>query len=115
MVTEYLEAAPPRRKERLNALRDECLRSLTGFEERIDHGMPGYVRDGVAEIAFANQKRYVSLYVLRNDVMDAHRASLVDLDLGKGCIRYRDRDDIDLDVVRSILRSTADSTGPVCD
>jgi hypothetical protein len=35
MVTQYLEAAPPRRKERLNALRDECLRSLTGFVRSI--------------------------------------------------------------------------------
>jgi hypothetical protein len=47
--------------------------------------------------------------------MDAHRPSLVGLDLGKGCVRYRDRDPIDLDVVRSILRSTSDCTGPVCE
>jgi uncharacterized protein YdhG (YjbR/CyaY superfamily) len=88
---------------------------LDGFEECIDHKMPGYARDGVVEIAFANQKHYVSLYVLRNDVMDAHRASLRDLDVGKACIRYRDRDEMDLDLVRSILRSTAESSGPVCD
>jgi len=114
-VTAYLDAAPAGRNERLSLLRDECLRTLVGFEECMDHGMPGYARDGVVEIAYANQKRYVSLYVLRNDVMDAHRASLLGLDVGKGCIRYRDRDEMDLDVVHSILRSTAKSTGPACE
>jgi len=44
---------------------------------------------GIAEIAWASQKRYISLYVLRADVLDAHRGQLAGLDVGKGCIRYR--------------------------
>jgi uncharacterized protein YdhG (YjbR/CyaY superfamily) len=114
-VTAYLDSAPPARKERLAALREECSQALVGFEERLEHGMPSYARDGVTEIAFASQKRYLSLYVLRNDVMDAHRARLEGLGTGKGCVRYRDRDPMDEEVIRSILRATAASRGPICE
>jgi hypothetical protein len=48
------------------------------------------------------------------DVPDAHRHRLADLALGKGCSRYRRADRIDADVVRSILRMTATTRGPVC-
>jgi hypothetical protein len=34
--------------------------------------------------------------------------------VGKGCIRYRRPEQPDLDVVRSILETTAASSGPIC-
>jgi hypothetical protein len=36
------------------------------------------------------------------------------VDHGKGCIRYRHADAIDLGLLRSLLRATAASRGPVC-
>lgn len=66
------------------------------------------------EIGFASQKQYISFYVLRTDVMAAHRDRLDGISVGKGCIRYRRPAQIDMDVVRSILRMTADTSGPVC-
>jgi hypothetical protein len=42
----------------------------------MDFGMPSYKRDGEVEIAFASQKKYISLYILREDVLDAHRDRL---------------------------------------
>ena len=71
-------------------------------------------RDGVTEIAWASQKRYISLYVMRTDVLNAHRSQLADLDVGKGCIRYRSPAGVDLTVVRSMLTAVAASRGPVC-
>jgi len=35
--------------------------------------MPCYSQDGAGEVAFASQKKYIALYIARNDVMDAHR------------------------------------------
>jgi hypothetical protein len=46
--------------------------------------------------------------------MAAHRDRLTGLDVGKGCIRYRRTDQIDVDVVRSILAMTASTRGPIC-
>jgi hypothetical protein len=76
--------------------------------------MPGYERSGEVELGFANQKQYISLYVLRTDVMAAHRHQLDGLSVGKACIGYRRPEQIDMDVVRSILRTNAATTGPIC-
>ncbi len=62
---------------------------LDGYVEVIDYRMPSYRRDGVTEVSFAKQARYLSLYLLKKPVLDAHRAALAGLDVGKGCLRYR--------------------------
>ena len=49
--------------------------------------MPGYwrgpVAEGEGEIGFAAQKQYLSFYVVRTDVMAAHRERLAGLDVGR--------------------------------
>lgn len=113
-IAAYIERAPAERRDALSELRDACRDELTGFSEAIEYGMPAYARSGEAEVAFASQKQYISLYIMRTDVMAAHRDELAGLSVGKGCIRYRKPADIDFDVVRSMLRGTAAAPGPVC-
>ena len=74
--------------------------------------MPTYARNGAAEIAFASQKHYIALYVMKKDVVDRHRAELPDC--GKGCIRYRKPEQIDFGVVESLLRDTVASSADAC-
>lgn len=112
-VDDYIAQAPEERRHMLERLRDECRDRLAGFEEGIDYRMPSYRRDGVVELCFASQSRYISLYV-EPDVLDAHRDRLAGLNLGKSCVRYRDPDDVDWDVVASMLDATAATRGPVC-
>jgi hypothetical protein len=45
--------------------------------------MPSYPRNGEVEIAFANQRQNIALYVLRA-VINAHRDDLQGLGLGRG-------------------------------
>ena len=113
-VDSYLTQVPEGRRAVLTEIRDACRRLLAGFAESMSYGMPAYSRDGTAEIAWASQKRYISLYVMRADVLDAHRGQLVGLDVGKGCIRYRSPAAVDFTVVHSILTAVAASRGPVC-
>jgi hypothetical protein len=40
------------------------------------YGGPCYSRNGVVEAGFASQKRFIGLYILRLDVLNAHRAML---------------------------------------
>ena len=87
-VTTYLQEADPERRESLTRLRALCLEVLTGFEEVMEYGMPGYKKDGRGEVGFANQKNYISLYILKEDVVEKNRAALKGLSVGKGCIRY---------------------------
>ncbi|MGA4985372.1 DUF1801 domain-containing protein [Streptomyces cellulosae] len=72
-----------------------------------------YQRDGVAEIAFASQKQYLSFHLLRGDVRDALAGRLAGQDMGKSCLRFRKSGSVDLDLVRDLLRATAAAPGPI--
>ena len=114
-VDAYIAEAPDRRRPALEKLRAMCVETLDGYEESFDYGMPGYRRVGdEIEVAFASQARYISIYVLRKDVLDQYRAALTTRSVGKGCIRYTNPDKIDYDVLRSILAASAVAAGPIC-
>ncbi len=115
-VTAYIEEAPAKRQESLNRLRDLCHEILLDFEETMDYGGPTYKRNGEAEVGFASQKHLIGLYILRTDVMADHRDQLrkKGISVGKGAVRYSKPEHIDFDVVKSMLRGTLKSTGPVC-
>jgi uncharacterized protein YdhG (YjbR/CyaY superfamily) len=113
-VAEYMDDQPTEWQPTLRKLRAACRRDLKGYKEAMSYGMPSYARDGQIEVTFAKQARYLSLYILKQPVFDAHRAAFAGLSLGKGCIRYRRPDQIDWNVVVSLLRDTRDSVGDIC-
>jgi uncharacterized protein YdhG (YjbR/CyaY superfamily) len=115
-VTTYIEVSPAERQETLGRLRDLCQKTLTGFEETMDYGGPSYKRNGEVEVGFASQKHFIGLYILRTDVMAAHRDQLKvkGVTFGKGAIRYSKPERIDFGVVESMLRATVKSEGPIC-
>jgi uncharacterized protein YdhG (YjbR/CyaY superfamily) len=117
-VDAYLAQLSGPRATAARTLRELCLAHLDGFTEGMKYGMPGYwrgpVAEGEGEIGFAAQKQYLSFYVVRTDVMAAHRERLAGLSVGKGCIRYRRPEQLDLDIVRSILERTVATSGPLC-
>ncbi len=113
-VEEYIANAPSDQRGALELLRQLCREELAGFDEAIRYGMPSYLRDDAVEVAFANQKAYVSFYVLRQAALLAYSDRLTGLSVGKGCIRYRRSDQIDEAVVRSILGATMRDTGAIC-
>jgi uncharacterized protein YdhG (YjbR/CyaY superfamily) len=115
-VAAYIREAPATRQEALKRLRDLCRTILVGFKESMDHGGPCYSRNGVVEVGFASQKNFIGLYILRTDVMLAHRylLNIPGVSFGKGAIRYSRPEKIDFTVVEKLLRATVESTGEVC-
>jgi uncharacterized protein YdhG (YjbR/CyaY superfamily) len=113
-VDEYVAAVPEERRAAVELLRGLCRAELAGFDETMRYGMPSYERDGVVEVAFASQKKYVSFYVLRQAALRANVERLTALSVGKGCIRFRRADEIDRDTVRALLASTVADSGEVC-
>jgi uncharacterized protein YdhG (YjbR/CyaY superfamily) len=113
-VITYLEQLPEERRLALGKLRRLCRQLLKGYQEGMEYGMPVYKRDGVPEVAFASQKQYISLYVLKQDVVDRHREALSGCRIGKGCIRFTKADRIDFDLVANLLRDTATSKSKPC-
>lgn len=115
-VPAYIKESPIERQEALARLRAVCRAELKGFRESMAYGMPSYARNREVEVAFASQRNFVALYILRTDVMRSHRYlfNVPGVTLGKGCIRYSKPEKIDFAVVGKILRATQESTGPVC-
>jgi uncharacterized protein YdhG (YjbR/CyaY superfamily) len=114
-VDEYLKEVPVDRLPALQKLRDLCVTHLAGFEESMAYGLPGYSRAGTVEVGFASQKNNIALYILRKDVLDVHRSKFAPSAVGKGCIRYRNPNQIDFDLVRQMLIATVKSEGIVCE
>ena len=110
----YIDEQPGEWRPTLRKLRAACRRTLTGYTEGMAHGMPSYSRGGQVEVAFAKQAQHLSLYILKQPVFEMHRTGLAGLSLGKGCIRYRHPDQINWQVVQSLLADTRDTTGDVC-
>jgi uncharacterized protein YdhG (YjbR/CyaY superfamily) len=115
-LASYIEEAPAERQEALRRLRDLCRAELAGFEETLDYGGPSYKRNGEVEVGFASQKHFIGVYILRTDVMKAHRDQLQGkgISVGKGAIRYSRPERIDFEVVRSLLQATVKSEGQIC-
>jgi uncharacterized protein YdhG (YjbR/CyaY superfamily) len=113
-VSAYIAESPLAHQPTLTQLRSLCHDMLTGYREEIDYGMPVYKRNGVMEVAFASQKHYISLYILKKAVLDEHRAALNNCSVGKGCIRFKKPEQIDFAVVKSLLRGTLESDSKPC-
>jgi uncharacterized protein YdhG (YjbR/CyaY superfamily) len=113
-VDAYLDEAPRERLAALTELRRLCREHLVGFDEGMVYGMPCYSRGGTVEVSFASQKQNIALYVLRKDVLDAHRDAFPASSLGKGCIRFRNPNTINFAVVEALLRETVTVTGKIC-
>jgi uncharacterized protein YdhG (YjbR/CyaY superfamily) len=113
-VDGYLAEVSEERRDVLVRLRELCRAELEGFDEVMAYGMPVYQRGGVAEIAFASQKQYISFYLMRTDVRDAFEERLAGQDMGKGCLRFRKPECLDFGLVCDLLRATAAAPGKVC-
>jgi uncharacterized protein YdhG (YjbR/CyaY superfamily) len=113
-VDAYLDEAPVTRRERLRVIRQLCLRYLPDHEETMQWGMPVYLRHGEAEFAWASQARYISLYVMKDGVVKANVERLAGLDMGKGCLRLKPSQEVDVDLVRDLLIATATSSEAPC-
>jgi uncharacterized protein YdhG (YjbR/CyaY superfamily) len=113
-VDAYLVEVPVERRAVLAAIRQLCLDLLPGYEEGMSYGMPSYAKDGVVEFGFASQKNYISIYGVKSDALEAHRAEFVGASVGKGCIRYTKPENVDLEAVGRLLKATAASRGQVC-
>lgn len=110
----YLAEVPEERRGVLAKMRRLCREELKEFDEVMAYGMPSYERDGAIEVAFASQKQYVSFYLMRSDVREVFEERLAGQEMGKGCLRFRQPENVDFDLVRDLLRATAAARGQIC-
>lgn len=113
-VDAYFETVDPTRLEGMKRLRAACLEFLTGWEERMQWGMPGYgPPDSDAVVSFNSQKNHIAFYAGPTAV-ERFRDRLAGLNCGKGCVRYKHADEMDFDVIAAMLKSIRMRGGPMC-
>ncbi|MBT8458985.1 MAG: DUF1801 domain-containing protein [Boseongicola sp.] len=94
------------RKERLLAIRAIIQDTVPELSEGIAYGMLGFERDGSVFCHLNAQRAFVGLYLGDVARLDPDGELTSDLNVGKGCIRVRKSDD--LDVLRTLIELKAD-------
>jgi uncharacterized protein YdhG (YjbR/CyaY superfamily) len=107
-VEGYLLDLPAERRAPIERMREIALRTLTGFTEGIEYGMPFYRRSATEAVGFASQRQYIALYP-GVEVLTAFRRELGGLDLGKGCVRFRRPEQIDWSLVERLFKAAGGS------
>ncbi len=112
-IDAYIAAAPPKRAERLIALRDAVHRAVPGVTESIEWKMPVY-RFGENYVATAAQKNYLSVYI--GAVEAAGIAAASGLKGGKGCLNITDSRPLPVELIEAAFgrRLRGESGGHGC-
>jgi uncharacterized protein YdhG (YjbR/CyaY superfamily) len=118
-VKGYLAALPPERRAAASKVRKVILENLPkGYEETMGFGMISYTLplerfpdtyngQPLCYAALASQKNHLSVYLtaasadpkVQKALRDGFKKAGKKLDMGKSCIRFRDADDLPLDVI----------------
>lgn len=125
---QYLKELPADRKEAVTQLRNTILKNIPkGFKEVMSYGMigyvvpheiypPGYHCDPKLPLAFINiasQKNYTSLYhmgvygdpkLLKWFTDEYPKHSKAELDMGKGCFRFKNPDNIPYKLIGELVK-----------
>jgi hypothetical protein len=126
-VDVYLGELPEDRRRDLSAVRQVVLENLPdGFVEVMQYGMISYVvplerypdtynGQALAVASLANQKRHMAIYLMgvygdeasQHWLQERWAATGKRLDMGKSCLRFRNLDDLALDVIGAAIRRTS--------
>lgn len=115
---EYIELLDEPRKSQLKELHELIRKTVPKLKPAIALGMIMYGkfhykyksgREGDwYVIALASQKNYISLYVCATDgkkyVAEKYKKQLPKADIGRSCIRFKKIEDIDLPLIKKILK-----------
>ena len=120
-VDDYLAGIDAERRGDVETLHALIRETLPHLEPHMSSGMIGYGtyhyrydsgREGdAAVLALANNKRYISLYVMAADdasyLAESYRERLPKADIGRSCVRITRVADVDMDVVGELVANGA--------
>lgn len=120
---EYIDLLEEPRKEQIKRLHELIIKTVPKLKPFIISGMIGYGslyykspsgREGDwSTIVLASQKNYISVYVcsIRDGkyVPENYKKELPKASIGRSCIRFKKIEDIDLEVLKTILKEAENS------
>lgn len=101
---EYLSVIPEERVDGTRAIMELMRKELTGCDERVQWGMAIFSHDGRDITGVAARKGFYSLYVPNGEIVKKYVPLLGKVDAGKGCIRFKDPDEIKKTELRKMIR-----------
>ena len=124
-VEEYLLSVPEDRKKDIDFIHDFIQKTVPGLKPYFASNMIGYgsfqyldSKKQIREwpiVALANQKNYISIYVcaITGDqyVAEKYEKELGKVSVGKSCIRFKKREDVNFDTLKNVLKISAESPG----
>lgn len=125
-VNEYLNAVPKEREELILFLHQFIQKAVPKLEVHLAYNMLGYgsfpyinyKKEKIEwpTIALANQKNYVSVYVcsIAKDgtyLAEKYKKELGKVSIGKSCIRFKKLEDINLPVLKKVIKEAAKKPG----
>ncbi len=102
-VEAYFSAVPAERKTRLAALHQLVVGCFPDIVVDMKYKMPTY-QFGEGWVALANQKNYISLYTCGYHHIEDFKTSYPQIKTGKGCINFRDKDDMPLAEIEQVVK-----------
>ncbi|MBX2973196.1 MAG: DUF1801 domain-containing protein [Flavobacteriales bacterium] len=103
---EYFSQLPPERREPLLRLRKAILSIWPGIVEDMDREMPTYHLKGRTLCSFANQKDFMTLYIIPHDLLEAFKKDLLIHRYGRSCLRFRHLEEETLDLFSRVIKYT---------
>ncbi|WP_447968402.1 iron chaperone [Nitrospira sp. M1] len=95
----------------MQSLHDMILELYPDATVDMTYKMPTYrVREGW--VAIANQKNYVALYTCESHHIEAFNKKYPNINTGKGCIRFKDRDSLPLSDVKPVVKHAIEHLKP---
>lgn len=119
---QYIAEVEETRREDIQRLHDLIREVAPELEPTMEFGMMSYGkfhykyasgREGDwMKLGIANNKRYISLYCCSADergyVAERYKERLAKASIGKSCVRFKRLSDLDEEVLRELVRETAD-------
>lgn len=103
-IARYVARVPAARRERALALHGLILSLFPQAQASLEYRMPTY-RLGGEWVAWASQKRHLSLYTCSEERIAGFRARHPEVDAGKGCLRFRDGERLPLADLAQVVKS----------
>ncbi len=118
---QYIASLPEDRRAVIETLHRAILKAVPKLTTHICYGMLGYgpvhyrTRSGRegdwAIVGLASQKHYISLYLCASDetgyLAEQNKARLGKVSVGKGCIRFKKLEDLNLKVAIELVKKAA--------
>ena len=102
-VRSYFNLVPDSRKQHIDALHASIIECFPDATIDMCYKMPTYCQ-GDGWVAIANQKHYVSLYTCSPAHLAAFKEKHPYYKTGKGCINFREKDEIPVKDVKQVVR-----------